>query len=97
MVETPYGLKPYVIVSNQQRNRTLGTVLCVRVTTSPNRPDLDSVVPLEDRSGSVVGRVLCDGIFEVHQDKLKERKSNAFTPRQMKRICDGLAAALGCN
>jgi mRNA interferase MazF len=97
MVDTHYGPKPYLVVSNQQRNRTLDTVLCVRITTSPNRPDLDSVVPLEDRNGTVVGRVLCDGIFEVHKDSLKERKSNAFTPRQMKSICDGLASALGCT
>lgn len=97
MVDTPYGAKPYLVVSNQQRNRALDTVLCVRITTSPNRPDLDSVVPIEDRGGSVVGRVLCDGIVEVRKDSLKTRKSNAFTPSQMKRICDGLAAALGCT
>lgn len=96
MVLTPHGEKPFLVVSNQQRNRNLASVLCVRITTSPNRPDLPSVVPIEDRHGTVVGRVLCDSLFEISKDQLKTRKSNAFPPREMQRVCDGLAAALGC-
>lgn len=96
MVETPYGEKPYLIVSDQHRNRALDTVLCVRVTTSPNPPDIPSVVTIQDRVGTVVGRALCDEIYLVAKERLKTRKSNAFTPKEMSRICRGLAAATGC-
>ncbi|MEN8234400.1 MAG: type II toxin-antitoxin system PemK/MazF family toxin [Actinomycetota bacterium] len=94
-VETDYGEKPYVVVSNMHRNRHLETVLAARVTTSTNPPDIDSIVPIEHH-GTVVGRVLCDEIVLVSKRDLKRRASNAFAPRQMQRVCDGLNAALGC-
>ncbi len=97
MIETSDGQKPFLVVSNQQRNRNLTTVICVRITTSPNRPNIPSVVPIESRDGVVVGRVLCDTLSEVHKDKLVRRMSNAFTPGEMRRICDGLSAAVGCG
>ncbi|GBD84063.1 pemK-like protein [bacterium BMS3Abin02] len=96
MVDTPAGDKPFVVVSNQQRNRSLDTVLCARITTSPKRPSLPSVVPIEDRSGAVVGRVLCDDVLQLDKGQLL-RRTAAFAPREMSRICDGLNAALACT
>jgi len=94
-VATDYGEKPYLVVSNAARNRHLDTVLAVRITTSPNPPDLDSIVPIEHQ-GEVVGRVLCDEIVLVSKSDLRRRASNAFMPRQMGAVCRGLNAALGC-
>ncbi len=94
-VDTDYGEKPYVIVSNPHRNRNLSTVLGARITTSPNPPNIDSIVPIE-RQGTVVGRVLCDEIVLISKSDLKRRVSNAFTPAQMDAVCRGLGVALGC-
>ncbi|MEA2023166.1 MAG: type II toxin-antitoxin system PemK/MazF family toxin [Actinomycetota bacterium] len=94
-VETDYGEKPFLVVSNMHRNRNLDTVLAARVTTSTRTPDIDSIVPIEHQ-GTIVGRVLCDEIVLVTKGDLKRRASNAFTPRQMRDVCRGLDAALGC-
>lgn len=96
MIDTPFGEKPHLIVSNQHRNRALDTVVCVRITTSPNPPSIPSVVAIEDRSGSVVGRVLCDQLFTVEKGQLSRRIANAMTPRQMDQVCFGLRSALAC-
>lgn len=95
MVDTAYGEKPFLVVSNQQRNRNLDSVLCARVTTSPNRPAIPSVVPIEF-GDEVVGSVLCDDLVQLEKGRLKRRMSNAFPPSEMARFCVGLAAALGC-
>ena len=94
-VKTDFGDKPYLVVSNMHRNRNLDAVLAARVTTSPNPPDIDSIVPIEHQ-GTIVGRVLCDEIVLVSKDDLKRRVSSAFTRRQMQKVCEGLNAALGC-
>ncbi|MEA3503446.1 MAG: type II toxin-antitoxin system PemK/MazF family toxin [Actinomycetota bacterium] len=94
-MKTDFGDKPYLVLSNMHRNRNLDTVLAARVTTSPDPPDIDSIVPIEHQ-GTIVGRVLCDEIVLVLKDDLKRRVSNAFTRRQMQKVCGGLNAALGC-
>lgn len=94
-VQTDYGEEPYLVVSNMARNRNLDTVLGARITTSVNPPNIDSIVPIEHQ-GEIVGRVLCDEIVLVSKNDLKRRASNAFTPRQMRDVCRGLVAALGC-
>lgn len=95
-VDTPYGDKPYLVVSNMQRNRNLDTVLGARITTSRNPPELDSVVPIEAQ-GRIVGRVLCDQITRLPKAHLVRRASNVFTPRQMESICVGIRAAVACR
>jgi len=94
-VATEYGDKPFLVVSNMHRNRNLDTVLAARVTTSPNPPDISSIVPIEHQ-GTIVGRVLCDEIALVSKGDLKRRASNAFTRQQMRKVCEGLSAALAC-
>jgi mRNA interferase MazF len=56
-VGADYGDKPYLVVSNMHRNRNLDTVLAARVTTSSNPPDVDSIVPIEQRGRSWTGPV----------------------------------------
>ena len=41
-----HGEKPWVVVSNNARNRALESVLAVRVTTTMSGPDLPTIVPL---------------------------------------------------
>jgi len=86
------GEKPYLVVSNNRRNRALDTVLAVRVTTSP-KPALASIVATTS-DDPIAGHVLCDDIVEVWPDEIR-RDLGACSPTTMKRVGDGLRAALG--
>lgn len=84
--------KYFVIVSNNMRNRALGTALAARLTTTP-KPQLDSIVQLG--SGEVfTGVVVCDDIIELYPDEVT-RDLGALSPDTMARIGIGLRAALG--
>lgn len=98
MVDVPEvgGEKPFLVVSNNARNRNLDRVVCARVSTSPNRPaEIPSVVPIEDR-GAVVGQVLCDDLQSVQTYRLK-RMVGALPPRVMVEVGRGLRSALDCE
>lgn len=98
MVDVPElgAEKPFLVVSNNIRNRNLDTVICARVSTSPSRPaDIPSIVPIEDR-GAVVGQVLCDGLLPVRKARLK-RMVGALPPRVMTEVGRGLRSALACE
>ena len=83
--------KYFVVVSNNQRNRALDSVLAVRVTTSA-KPALPSIVELGP-ADPLVGRVVCDDIVELYADEVS-RELGALSPRTMDRLGDGLRAAL---
>ncbi|MPZ60228.1 MAG: type II toxin-antitoxin system PemK/MazF family toxin [Propionibacteriales bacterium] len=84
--------KPWLVVSNNARNRSgLGTVLGVRITTSP-KPPLDSIVELP-HGEPVAGRVLCDDITYFYVDELEEL-IGALTPSTMMLVDNGLRTAL---
>jgi mRNA interferase MazF len=88
--------KPFLVVSNNARNRNLDTVVCVRVSTSPNRPaHIPSIVPIDDR-GAVVGQVLCDDVLTVRRSRLK-RMVGALPARIMTEVNAGLRSALDCE
>lgn len=98
MVDVPEagGEKPFLVVSNNTRNRNLDSVICARVSTSPDRPaDLPSIVPIEDR-GAVVGNVICDDLLTVRRNRLK-RSVGALPPRVMAEVGKGLRSALDCE
>ena len=86
------GEKPYLVVSNNRRNHALTTVLAVRITTR-QKPDLSSIVETSPED-PVAGRVLCDDIVELWPDEIR-RDLGALSPATMKRVGDGLRAALG--
>jgi len=65
---TSAGPKPYVIVSNNVRNRKLDSVLAVRITTS-DKASIPTAVPLVS-SDPLVGFALADDIVEVFKDEL---------------------------
>lgn len=83
--------KLYVVVSNNRRNRFLGSVLAVRLTTSA-KPPLPSVVEL-GRTEPFVGRAVCDDIVELYEDEILATLG-AVSPPTLAAIGNGLRAAL---
>lgn len=91
MADIGSGRKPWLIVSNNTRNRALGDCLAVRVTTSV-KPELPSIIQL-DRQDPLVGRVLCDDIALLYREDLEEDRG-ALTLATMVKVAAGLRAAL---
>jgi mRNA interferase MazF len=85
------GRKPFLIVSNNERNRTLQTVLVVRITTAP-KPTLATIVPIP-AGESLVGQALCDFVAVLRKDELV-REIGALSARTMRAVDDGLKTAL---
>jgi mRNA interferase MazF len=92
MADIGNGPKPWVIVSNNDRNRKLGTACAVRVTTTA-KPKMDSIVEL-DSADPLVGRILCDDMVQLYRDELKS-DVGAMSPATMVRVNKALAFALG--
>lgn len=84
--------KYFLVVSNNHRNRSLQSVLAVRLTTS-QKPNLASIVPLGGAE-AFVGSVLCDDIVELWPDEVR-RDLGALSARAMNEVAAALAAALG--
>lgn len=81
----------FLVVSNNVRNRQLGTPLVVRLTTTA-KPQLESIVPLGPTE-SFVGSVLCDSILELWEDEVT-RDVGALSREAMVTVGRGLMAAL---
>lgn len=64
-----HGAKPWLVVSNNLRNRVLPTVIAVRVTTSDNHPDLPTRVPLTS-ADPLVGYIVADDFQQIHRTDL---------------------------
>lgn len=84
--------KWFVVVSNNQRNRNLHSVLAVRMTTTP-KPPLPSIVVLDGRVPGFSGSIVCDDIVEIYPDEVI-KDSGAIPAHVMRDIDDGLRAAL---
>ena len=87
------GRKPFVIVSNNHRNRALTTVLGVRITTTNRKAHLETVVPLGRDCGPLTGWALCDDITQLWRDEL-DRPAGAIGLRTMAAINQGMRTAL---
>ncbi len=86
--------KRVLIVSNNARQRQLGDVVAIRLT-SKDKPDLPSIVRLEpaempDRSRSYA---LADDLW-VLEKKWLDRQIGGLTPGQMERVSAALRVAL---
>ena len=92
MADLGHGEKPYLIVSNNARNRQLQDSLAVRITTTV-KPDMMSVVRLSP-ADPLVGRVLCDDIVAIFHDELR-RDVGAVCSTTMSQVAVGLRFALG--
>lgn len=79
-VDLGYGRKPWLIVSNNARNRHLESVFAARITTTRKIAALPAVVPL-DAADPLRGFVLCDDIVQLYRDELAT--TGAISPHTM--------------
>lgn len=91
-VDLGHGSKPWVILSNNSRNRNLDTVLAARITTTSKNAHIPTVVPLT-AADPLVGFVLVDDIMQLYHDELTE-PLGALSPPTMQEISKALRTAL---
>lgn len=87
-----YGLKPWLVVSNNQRNRNLESVLAARITTTDKNAHIATVVGL-NQDDPLVGYVLCDDLVQLYGDELT-RSLGALSVGTMRLVGVGLKVAL---
>ncbi len=87
-----HGTKPWVILSNNSRNRNLDTVLAARITTSSKSAHIPTVVALTV-ADPLVGFVLVDDIVQLYHDELTE-SLGVLSPPTMQEISKALRVAL---
>jgi len=68
-VDLGYGAEPWLIASNNARNRNLETVLAVRVTTTDKHAIVPTVVPLSP-ADPLSGYVVVDDLIQLYRDEL---------------------------
>ncbi|MGQ0466417.1 MAG: type II toxin-antitoxin system PemK/MazF family toxin [Sporichthyaceae bacterium] len=85
-----YGPKPWLVVSNNGRNRVLSEIVAVRITTTardlPTWVELGSADPL-------VGHVNADCIEQLHKDELADLLGS-LSRTTMHRVDQALRLAL---
>jgi mRNA interferase MazF len=86
------GRKPWLVVSNNRRNRSLQSVLAVRVTTSNRHAGMPTVVALS-RDDPLVGFAVCDDLGPLFRDEIVA-DAGAVSSRTMASINDALKVAL---
>lgn len=92
VIDDAVGRKPYVVVSNNARNRAMDSFLAARITTT-SKPDLPTVVALSPDE-PLRGRVLCDEVMMMWADEVVA-EAGALSPRTMADVETGLKVALG--
>jgi mRNA interferase MazF len=91
---TEAGPKPYVIVSNNIRNRQLDSVLAVRVTTT-DKSHVLTAVPL-GHDDPLTGFALADDIVELFKDEVEESTAmGSLSPSTLMALNTALMQALG--
>ncbi|MDV6278119.1 type II toxin-antitoxin system PemK/MazF family toxin [Rhodococcus erythropolis] len=89
-----HGEKPWVVVSNNVRNRNLNTVLAARVTTTP-KPGVPTAVPL-GAADPLVGSILADDLIQLFDDEIAaSRPAGSLSPATVVKLNTALAIALG--
>jgi mRNA interferase MazF len=88
------GIKPAVVVSNNSRNRALGSAIVARITTSP-KPRLPSIVELSS-ADPLTGRVLCDDLLEIYDEEIV-KPGGTLTSATFQAVETGLMHALGIS
>jgi mRNA interferase MazF len=88
------GEKPWVVVSNNVRNRNLSTVLAARVTTTP-KTGVPTAVPL-GAADPLVGSILADDLIQLFDYEIAAgRPAGALSPATVVKLNKALAIALG--
>jgi mRNA interferase MazF len=91
-VDLGHGAKPWVVVSNNARNRNLETVLVVRITTTGKQASLPTVVPLSS-ADPLVGFVVVDDLIQLYRDELTVALG-ALTATTMSAVSTAIRIAL---
>lgn len=91
-VDLGHGLKPWVVVSNNARNRNLETSLAARITTTEKHAHVPTVIPLGS-ADPLVGYVVVDDIIQLYRDGLST-PLGALAPTTMQQISAALRIAL---
>lgn len=92
-VDLGEGEKPWVVVSNNFRNRKLDGVLAVRATTTP-KPGIPTAVPFA-AADPLVGSILADDIAQIFHDEIANgRPAGSLSPATVLRLNKALAIAL---
>lgn len=85
-----YGLKPWLVVSNNSRNRLLSDVIAIRLTTTAR--DLPTWVKLSP-ADPLAGYANADCIEQLDKDELGEY-IGALSPASVRAVNQALAIAL---
>jgi mRNA interferase MazF len=85
-----YGLKPWLVVSNNSRNRLLTDIVAIRLTTTTR--DLPTWVKLSP-ADPVTGYANADCIEQLGKDELGEYLGS-LSPASMRAVNQALAIAL---
>jgi len=91
-VDLGFGSKPWLVVSNNQRNRNLQTVIAARITTTRKNAELPTIVELSS-DDPLVGFVLCDDLIQLYRAEL-DYPDGALSVMTMMRVSNALRIAL---
>ncbi len=93
-VDLGHGRKPWLVVSNNQRNASRkGDVVVARITTTLRSVELPSVVRLSAVDRPFVGSVLCDDPYVIGVGEI-DSAAGALPPPTMRAIDEALRVAL---
>jgi mRNA interferase MazF len=70
---------PWVILSNNSRNRNLDTVVAARIATTSKNAHVPTVVQLT-AADPLIGFVLVDDIVQLYHDELTKSLGSLSTP-----------------
>lgn len=91
-VDIGYGPKPWLVVSNNQRNRNLSSLLAIRITTTDKHAALPTVVPL-GQDDPLVGYVNTDDLQQFGRDELGQHLGSV-APGTLMQVNEALRIAL---
>ncbi|MCP3798697.1 type II toxin-antitoxin system PemK/MazF family toxin [Allokutzneria sp. A3M-2-11 16] len=87
-----FGNKPWLVVSNNMRNRAIPSLLAVRITTTSKNVGLPTFVPLSP-SDPMVGVINVDDLQQLAHEELGEQ-AGAVTPQTLMKVNTALKVAL---
>lgn len=89
------GKRPWIVVSNNHRNRSLDNVAAVKVTTTAKYTSLATVVTLPEGE-CISGYVRCDSLTMIYKDEF-DRHLGGLGRQTMAEVAEGLKAALSLS
>lgn len=87
-----FGAKPWLVVSNNHRNRALSDLLAVRITTTDRHANLPTWVQL-GTADPLVGYINTDDLQQLHRDEL-DVLLGLLTPVTLRAVNDALRIVL---